>query len=435
MEVKPVRRRRIGDNGNNRTGHHPPKAKDRTLSLDIEPSQTLQPQGFCAQFSMRITHLIASMDPAQGGPPVVVANLAEAQAALGHQVAVAAEVFRPIPLATEESAVSRRRFHELPSHSFLDLFRGARKELAGILQFADVLHLHGLWEPVIYCAAREAHKRGIPYLVAPHGMLDPWSLSQKPWKKRLALALGYRHILNRSAALHVLNDDESRLMEPLGLTAPRVVIPNGIALDELRTPPDSAKFRAHAKGPGDGPYVLFLSRLHYKKGLDFLADAFARLAPRHPNLLLVVIGPDGGAEEQFRQQTTKLNLTDRLRMPGPLFGAEKWSAIAGASVFCLPSRQEGFSMAILEAMACRVPVVISDACHFPEVGQAGAGNVVPLDTLAVAEALESVLTDPVRAAAMGRAGRQLVESRFTWPQLAIRSIEIYEQLAAGRSVR
>ncbi|MFL5329780.1 MAG: glycosyltransferase [Gemmataceae bacterium] len=384
---------------------------------------------------MRITHLIASMDPAQGGPPVVVANLAEAQAALGHQVTVAAEVFHPLPVATEESAVSRRRFHQLPTHRLLDLFRGARKELAGILQFGDVLHLHGLWEPVIYCAGREAYRRGIPYLIAPHGMLDPWSLSQKPVKKKLALALGFRTMLNRAAGLHVLNDDESRLLEPLGLTAPRVVIPNGIALDELRKPPDQAKFRAHPKGPADSAYVLFLSRLHYKKGLDFLADAFARLAPRHPELLLVVVGPDGGAEEQFRQQMTKLNLIDRLRMPGPLFGPDKWSAIAGASVFCLPSRQEGFSMAILEAMACRVPVVISDACHFPEVGQAGAGHVVPLDVGAIAHALESVLGDPATAAAMGRAGRQLVESRFTWPQIAAHSVQVYEQLAAGRSVR
>jgi glycosyltransferase involved in cell wall biosynthesis len=123
-----------------------------------------------------------------------------------------------------------------------------------------------------------------------------------------------------------------------------------------------------------------------------------------------------------------------LRMPGPLFGPDKYSAIAGAAVYCLPSRQEGFSVAILEAMACRVPVVISDACHFPEVAQVGAGRIVSLDATQIADAIDVVLSDPAQATAMGRAGRRLVEERFTWPQVATRSVDAYKRLASGQQM-
>jgi glycosyltransferase involved in cell wall biosynthesis len=369
---------------------------------------------------MRITHLIASMDPSQGGPPVVVQQLGQAQANAGQNVTIASP---QLVLLNDPNAANKPLAYVKLAHARFS-FTGGYRDLPP----ADVLHLHGVWEPVLLRAAREAKQRGTPYLVAPHGMLDPWSLAQKRWKKRFALLLGYRRMLNRASALHLLNDDESRLIDPLRLTAPRVVIPNGIARADLEITPDLARFRQHPQGPGEQPYILFLSRLHYKKGLDYLAEAFARIAPRHPGLLLVVVGPDGGAAESFRNQVHQLGLTARVRLPGPLFGADKWSAIAGARVFCLPSRQEGFSVAILEAMACRTPVVISEACHFPEVATAGAGQVVPLNSEAVAGALDAVLSDEPQAKAMGEAGRQLVQERFTWPAVAARTIEIYDRL-------
>ncbi len=377
---------------------------------------------------MHITHLISSMDPAAGGPPVVVQCLAQAQAAMGHQVTIASEYAGPVN-ATEPTMAHRVTHSTWPRVRFpIPMRRSPLPE--GI----NILHMHGVWEPVLLAAARTARKRGIPYIIAPHGMLDPWSLRQKRWKKRLALAFGYRAMLNRSAAIHVLNHDESDLLQSLGLTAPRAIIPNGIFLDELNPPPNPARFRAVTDGPGEQPYILFLSRLHYKKGLDYLADAFAKIAGRFPNMLLVVVGPDGGAEQPFRQQIDRLGLSHRVRLPGPLFGADKWSAIAGASAFCLPSRQEGFSVAILEALACEVPVVISTECHFPEVAEVQAGRVVSLDATEIAQSLAAVLGDPTVAKGIGQAGRKLVEERFTWPSVAARSLEIYDRLASGARI-
>jgi glycosyltransferase involved in cell wall biosynthesis len=368
---------------------------------------------------MRIVHVIASLDPAQGGPPVVAGQLAAAQTAAGHDVTLAAEV---VPDGLPVPAV------RLPRHGPAALWKAPSADVRRLVDAADVVHLHGVWEPVLPAVARAARAAGRPYLVAPHGMLDPWSLRQKRWKKRLALALGYRRMLNAAAALHVLNADERDLMRPLGLTAPCEVIPNGIFLEQFAEPGTLKRLRERRPGLGDRPYVLFLSRLHYKKGLDILAAAFNRVAARIADVDLVVAGPDGGAEATFRDEVRRLGLSDRVWVAGPLYGDDKRAILGHAAVFCLPSRQEGFSVAILEALACRVPVVITTDCHFPEVAEVEAGRVVTLDSEQVAGAIIELLSDVGPRSAAGAAGRALVEGRFTWPKVAERTIAVYERI-------
>ncbi|HEY1378387.1 MAG TPA: glycosyltransferase [Gemmataceae bacterium] len=379
---------------------------------------------------MNVLHVIETLDPAAGGPPVVAARLAAAQAKLGHAVTIlAAEVAAadklgglvgvrvvPGPTVTRWQAVVGRR---------------AVDDMLPVVRGHDVVHLHGVWDPLLFAAARAARAAGRPYLVTPHGMLDPWSLAQRRWKKRLALALGWRAMLDRAAALHLLNADEQALAAGLGIKAAGVVIPNGVDLDEFDPPPRPELFRRRLPALGDRPYVLFLSRLHYKKGLDYLADAFRILAADRADVHLVVAGPDDGARADFERRVAAAGLADRVHLPGPVYGPEKLSAVAGAACFCLPSRQEGFSVAILEALACGTPAVVSTACHFPEVAEAGAGEVVPLDAAAVATALGRVLADPALRERMGRAGRELVAARFTWPRIAARSVETYAGLAAA----
>jgi glycosyltransferase involved in cell wall biosynthesis len=190
-----------------------------------------------------------------------------------------------------------------------------------------------------------------------------------------------------------------------------------------------AKDAFHQARPelGGKPYVLFLSRLHYKKGLEFLADAFAICAASHPDLQLVVAGPDDGALADFERRIDENNLKNRTHIVGPLYGADKLAALRGASVFCLPSRQEGFSVAIAEAMACEIPVVVSKDCHFPEVAEVKAGFVVNLDPREIAHAILEVVNNPQLAQQMGQAGRNLIESRFTWPRVAEQTIKAYER--------
>jgi glycosyltransferase involved in cell wall biosynthesis len=376
-------------------------------------------------FDMKILHVIASLDPATGGPPMVAVRLAAAQAALGCETHVSAYRF---PGAEERIEASLKtipnfalvRFDALPVLTRTErlLPSGARRILSSAISQFDLIHLHGVWETLIKAAAAIARKAGKPYVITPHGMLDPWAMRQKRLKKRVALSLGYRKMLSGAAFLHYLNADESALAAPLGLTAPSRVIANGIFLEELDPLPPRGKFRDAHSAVSTSRIILFLSRLHYKKGLDYLADAFVIVARRVPDAVLVVAGPDDGAKAAFEAQIARLGIAHRVHIVGPLYGAQKIAALRDCDCFCLPSRQEGFSLAVTEAMACLAPVVISRDCHFPEVAEVKAGFVTELNPLMIADCIEKVISHPQSAAEMGEAGRKLVISRFTWPIVA-----------------
>lgn len=272
---------------------------------------------------------------------------------------------------------------------------------------------------------RIAAQFNVPFVLLPNGMFDPWSMRQKAWKKNLMLFLGYKNVLNKALFFHTGNVDEKSGVEQLGLTAPIEIIPNGVYPREFEQLPAAGQFYAEHPELSGKPYILFLSRLHYKKGLDYLADSFAKLSVKHPDMHLVVAGPDDGAGEAFRQAIKTAGLSEKVLMVGPIFSVDRFKAIVDSVCFCLPSRQEGFSIAILEAMACGRPVVITDACHFPEVKIAHAGEVVPLDVQAVTDALDRVVSDRTRADQMGQNGRKMVMRDYTWPVISARLVEAY----------
>lgn len=383
--------------------------------------------------------MIASLDPAGGGLPAVAPRLAAAQAAHGCEVHLVTYRVREREGATDASLSRIPHFekverHELNAPSGLERLTAqrAQRHVARLLAArVDVLHLHGVWDPIVKAAAAAARAMSRPYALTPHGMLDPWSLQQSATKKRIALLLGYRKMLARACFLHALNSDEQKLIEPLGLPCPVEVIPNGVFPEEIEPMPVRGTFHAGRPCLQRAPYVLFLGRLHYKKGLDYLAEAFAQLTRKDPHVRLVVAGPDGGDRERFEQRVRSLAIAERVHVVGPLYGPEKLAALVDAECLCLPSRQEGFSLAVTEALACGVPPIISESCHFPEVAEAGAGEVVPLEAGAIAAALSRVLSDPQRRERMGAAGQKLVASRYTWPRVAEQTLEAYRRYRSG----
>jgi len=381
---------------------------------------------------MKIAHVIASLDPAAGGPPVVAINLAVAEARLGHQVQMIAHQFprgveRVSEILASSGANNLVQIHAIPAPSRIERFTGmaARAAIGGRIGNVDILHIHGVWDVLVKAGADVAWANKVPYVVTPHGMLHPWSLAQKRLKKQVALKLSYQRMLDRASLIHVLNRDEG-LRIPLRLVPPFATIPNGISLEELANVPPAGAFYADYSELKGQPFILFLSRLHYKKGLDYLADAFSLLSRRMPDVRLVVVGPDDGARTDFEKRIREAGVTDRTHVIGPLFDKRKFAALRDASCFCLPSRQEGFSMAILEAMALRLPVVISEECHFPEVSERRAGAVLPLSAAAFADSLQSFLEDESLRKRAGEAGRQLVEEKFTWPEIGKQIAHEYE---------
>ncbi|AAL54087.1 lipopolysaccharide n-acetylglucosaminyltransferase [Brucella melitensis bv. 1 str. 16M] len=359
---------------------------------------------------MKIIHVIGSYDPAKGGPQAVVVRLAAAQASLGHRVTIVSYSDDAVSRRAAEATAMIPDFDKvqtllLPMPDIYETFTGGHtaNAVTALIRGADFVHLHGIWETNLLRASMLCRRFHIPYCVCCCGMLDG------------------------AAFIHALNRDEIELMRPLGLKAPSLVIPNGVFLNEVEV------------GDMDVPglparrFILFLSRLHYKKRLDILADAYCRIAPHFRDVDLVVAGPDGGAEDAFRRKIAEYGLQHRVHMPGGLYGLAKIAALKRAACFCLPSRQEGFSVAITEALACGAPVVITDACHFPEVGEAGAGVVCALNAEMVGDALAGVLEDLDKAAQMGASGAKLVRENYTWPRIARQTIEAYHMYRARKA--
>jgi glycosyltransferase involved in cell wall biosynthesis len=368
-----------------------------------------------------------------GGPPRVVTRLAAAQAKLGHGVTIlahdapsAGSAFRDMvcPLPGFESV----KVELLPSCTRVQKLWPARSSKAAesLLGRHDVLHIHNVWDSILRASCRAAMRGGVPYFIQPNGMLDPWSLDQKKHKKRVAIALYYRQMINHAAGIFAGNDQERRLIEPLRFKPPVTIVPlNGIFPEEVEPQPQAGAFFERYPALGGKPFVLFLGRFHHKKGIDYLADAFARFAKRNADAQLVMVGVDDGAEEDFRRRVRQNSLERRVHMVGPLHGVAKWEAMRDATCFTLPSRQEGFSIAITEALACGVPVVITPGCHFDEVADAEAGFVVEPTDEAICGAFEKLFVDAELRGRASHAARELVRTRFSSYVMAERVIEAY----------
>jgi len=257
-------------------------------------------------------------------------------------------------------------------------------------------------------------------------------LSEKPLKKKLALTLAYNAMLKAASMFHALSayeqDCTRGFIRGLGAETPVEVIPNGVFLDEIDPLPEPGAFYAQHPELNGEPYVVFLSRLHPVKGLPILVDAFARATRDRGPARLVIAGPDAGAQGDAERAAEAHGVADRVHFVGPQWGSDKYAALRDARCFALPSEHEGFSMAICEALACGVPVAISDTCFFPDVATEGAGYVVQRDAEPLAEALATLLGDETAARSMGDAGRRLVEQRYTWPRIAERAVGLYRGL-------
>ncbi len=201
------------------------------------------------------------------------------------------------------------------------------------------------------------------------------------------------------------------------------IIPNGVAADF--TVSGDLRPLYHL---GDGPIVLFLGRLHERKGLQFLIPAFSQIIQAIPASRLLVVGPDSGMLESMRILVAQLGIADRVTFTGMLTGADQRAALATADVFVLPAVGEGLSMAVLEAMAAGLPVIVTPGCNLPDVETRGAGLLVERAVEPLAAALRTLLTDADRRKAMGEQGRAWVRESFTWPAIAAQTEALYKQL-------
>lgn len=385
-----------------------------------------------SHFPMRVLHVISSLDPTTGGPAHAVVGLAAAQKKEGMQVRVlstygAAEDPHPVAETLRGQGVGV----ELVGPAVGALRR--HPELVGtvdrLIGDADVVHVHALWEEVQHQAALAARRRSVPCVFRPCGMLDPWSLSQRKWKKKLYMAWQLRRDLNAAAALHFTAEAERDRAKPLGLRPPGIVEPNGLDLTEFDSLPPKGTFRSRYAAQLDGNrIVLFFSRLHPKKGLDLLAPAFAQA--KLVNAVLVIAGPDSdGYGATVREMLERHGVADRVLFTGMLRGADRVAALADAELFVLPSYQENFGIAVVESLAAGTPVVISDQVNIcGEVIAGGVGGVVPLDVAALAREINRWMSNDVLRGAAAAKARPFVWERYDWRRIARRWGEHYARI-------
>ena len=359
---------------------------------------------------MRVLHVCGVYPPATewGGPTYAVAGYAAALRGAGVDV----EVF----------ATTARGSRELPAiapgtrdvdGTTVTYFRardGSQAFLAPALVPAlvrrvrdfDLIHAHMLWAFPGIAVARVAALRGVPYVVTPHGSLDPWALDQRKWLKRAFLYAAENRTLRGAAFVHYTADAE-RSAVPEHLRALRsIVVPNVID-------PQPARERSSASHD-----VLVLGRIHRMKGFDALVPALRDVVAAEPRARLVIAGPDeGGYRAEVEGMIARAGIAGAVTFTGHVDARERARLFATCALLVQPSYRENFGMAVAEAMAAGVPVVVSDRVNIcDDIAAADAGLVVPREPAAIACAIVELLRDPVRRAAMGQRGRALVARRY-----------------------
>ena len=240
-------------------------------------------------------------------------------------------------------------------------------------------------------------------------------------------------IIKPSDAIHALTAAEMTRITALGYETPVFVTPNGVDPDLLECAPDIAEFMAKYPKLAGTLVILFLGRLHSIKGLDVLARSFARISRKYKDCTLLVAGPDeDGSQKRMESLLLTEHALDRTVFTGMLTGRDKLAALKCADLFVLSSYSEGFSIAVLEALAGGLPVVISRQCNFPEVSEHAAGFVVEPEEPAVTQAISTLLSDGGLRLAMGRNGRRLVRKKYSWAGIAASMADHYRSLIAAR---
>jgi glycosyltransferase involved in cell wall biosynthesis len=392
---------------------------------------------------LRILTVLVGVSARAGGTAAFVGESTQALTRLGQEVTVLSP---DIALAPGGWAQRQRRVTDAERHPSLSgeevrvfatrfprrlavspgLWRAAHERA----RCSDVVHVHNLWQFPQYAGARAAGAAGVPYVVSTHGALDPYVRDHGRLRKRISMALYQDRLLRRAALIHVTTESEADFISGVAPEVPRAVVPCGVDVTQFQTLPAPAQFRREHLDSYDGPLVLFLGRITYKKGLDVLIRAFAR-ARRAGPCRLVLAGPDDeGRVPELKRLVAELRLEHDVAFTGPLYGPARLGALASADVWALSSHAENFGIAVIEALAAGCAVLVSSRVSVAgELARAGAGVIAEPCPEAFGEALAGLLQDGSRRALLAGRGRSLA-ARYDWSVVGPQLLEMYRRALA-----
>ncbi len=392
---------------------------------------------------MKILHLIASIAKEYGGPSKACIEMCNAIGSRGHSV----ELYST-DIAGQKSLSTADLQENLNENVKLRVFPGLWPRFwkpslvmawalhKHIAEF-DLVHIHSLYLFHNLAGGYFCRKYGVPYIIRPHGTLDPFLYNRHRWRKFLMENLFENRNLKNAAAIHFTTEEEMELARPHTFETPGIVIPNGLHIEEYKQLPEKGAFRQQYPETAGKKLILFFSRINFKKGLDLLIPAYIRLAKQHPEYHLVLVGPDDsnlipGIIRQLNQAGLSTDgEKKRVTITGMITGKSKLAALNDADVFVLPSYSENFGIAVIEAMICALPVVISDKVNiWREVVADGAGIAGPCDREWFAREIDNLLQNPDLQKKMGEHGIESVKKRYSWNQIALQLESAYTEIIA-----
>jgi glycosyltransferase involved in cell wall biosynthesis len=372
---------------------------------------------------MRLLRLLRSLNPIGGGVTEGVRQITPHLAALGVSTTLASLDPPEAPWLVDQPCTTIGLGPVATGYGYR---RGLPARIRALAEQHDAVIVEGTWQYHAFATWRALRGTGIPYVVYTHGMLDPWFKRTYPLKHLKKWAYwpwaDYRVLRDAQAVLFTTEQERLLARQSFWLyRANEVVVGYGTSAPPGNAEQQRELFLTRFPQLRGQRILLFLSRIHPKKGMDLLIEAFAAVAPTDPRLQLVIAGPDQvGCQAQLQQRAAELGIADRITWPGMLSGDLKWGAFRAAELFCLPSHQENFGIVVAEALACGLPVAIAEPVNISaEVAAAGAG-LVHADTAAgTTEALRQWLELPAaERTQMGRRGLQLFQERFDFASVA-----------------
>ncbi len=369
---------------------------------------------------MKILQVIGGLASSSGTTPAVLA-LSNRLADAGHHVDIFYVSGRTLDTVKPSNPQVRLEGFPLTGPR---LWAGSRSLYEALMARAgdyDLVHGYSLWLFTNIAVSRACRRAGRPYIISPQGALDDWAFRHHGLRKQIYAALIERRLLNSAACIQCVTPHEASLVQKFAVNATTVVIPNGVEISSF-----DATRREYPME------VLFLSRLHPKKGLDILIPAFALAKKECPGIRLTIVGGDGGSGYRAAVEAllSSQGLNDCVRLTGELRDAEKTAAFESAGIYVLTSRSEGHPLAALEAMERGLPVIITPQCYLPEVAEMGAGIVAEPDVTEVARAIVRLASSLEARRQMGCTGRRLIEERFSADRVASLQLKLYKETAS-----
>ena len=389
---------------------------------------------------MKILYVIANLAPRYGGPPKACFEMARAMAGLGHTVSIystnqdgSGGLNVPLETPLLKDGVEIWYF-PIQRPRFWGCSIKMARRLSKVVASFDVVHIYSLYLFHNLVSGRLCRKYDIPYLISPHGTLDPYIYHRHRLRKFVMELLFERKNFKHSRVVNFTTEEEMNLASgtPLMRSVEGVVVPLGLDLEDYADMPEYGKFKSKYPVLDGKKVVLFFGRINFKKGLEILVEAFSTVTKCRSDVHLIIAGPDDeGFGAKVKKRLAEKDLSGRVIFTGLLQGKDKLSVLKDADVFVLPSYSENFGISVIEAMACGLPVIVSDKVNiWREISRKQAGMVIPCESNRLAESILELLDNPSLANEMGHNGQASVREQFVWSKIAYELENVYRNAAS-----